>query len=128
MQVSLTISHMLVRITGVLLLLLGLLIWTEPNAGQFVPIHMLLGVVLVISVWVMSGVSLRAGAPVGFAGGLAVLGLLVLWLGLQQRSLMPGSSHWVIQVIHLLLGLAAVGVAEALGGRLRRARLASSVG
>src|SRR5919199_893015 len=125
MQVVLKMAQLLVRITGVLLLLLGLLIWTESGArGALVGIHILLGLLLVIALWVLAAVAARLGAPLGMTAGLAVLALIVVWLGLNQDSLLPGPNHWLIEVLHLLLGMAAVGFAEALGGRLRRAQLA----
>ncbi len=46
------------------------------------------------------------------------LGIL-FWTVFQTRWLI-GSNHWVIQVIHLLLGLSAIGLAEMIGGRYRR--------
>ncbi len=33
-------------------------------------------------------------------------------LGLTQTQLLPGQSHWVIEVVHLLVGLGAIGLAE----------------
>jgi hypothetical protein len=45
-------------------------------------------------------------------------GLVVPILGLSQDGLLPGPAHWVIQVLHLLVGLAAIGLAEALSVRL----------
>src|ERR1700730_11877593 len=105
MQATLTISLMLVRITGALLLILGLLIWTE-GAFNLIPIHMLLGLVLVLSLWVLAAVSTRAGVPTGLAVGVAVLAVVMLALGMTQAALLPGSLHWVIQVVHLLIGMA----------------------
>jgi hypothetical protein len=125
MQAILTISQMLVRITGVLLLILGLLIWTE-GASYLIPIHTLLGLVLVLSLWVLAAVSTRAGVPVGLAAGVAVTALVMLVVGMAQTRLLPGSFHWVIQIIHLLIGMAAVGSGEVIGGRLRRLRLAAA--
>jgi hypothetical protein len=124
MQTTLTIAHMLVRITGVLLLILGLLIWTE--GINLILVHMLLGLVFVLALWVLAGVSTRAGVPTGLAAGVAALGLLVLLLGMTQTSLLPGGAHWVIQILHLLIGMAAVGSGEAIGGRLRRNRLGAA--
>jgi hypothetical protein len=121
MQLTLTISQMLVRITGVLLLILGLLIWTE-GATNLIMIHMLLGLILVISMWVLAGVSTRAGVSVGLAASVAIAGLIVLVLGVTQQSVLPGPSHWIVQIVHLLIGMLAVGSAEAIGGRLKRAR------
>src|SRR6202048_3297178 len=95
MQTTLTISHWLVRITGVLHLILGLLIWTEASLyASLVNIHTLLGIVFVLSLWVLAAVSTRLGIPVGMAVGVAVAGLVVLVLGMTQRSLLPGSLHW----------------------------------
>jgi hypothetical protein len=125
MRVVLTVAQMLVRITGVLLLILGLLIWVE-GMRDLVFAHTILGLVLVISLWVLAVVAARLGAPVGLAAGVAVMGLIALALGMSQASLLPGPNHWLIQGLHLLVGMAAVGIAEALGGRLRRIRLASA--
>jgi uncharacterized membrane protein len=118
-------AQMLVRITGVLQLVLGLLIWTE-SAANLIGIHTLLGLVLVLSLWVLAAFSTRAGVPGGLAAGVAVGAAVMLVLGVTQTSLLPGSSHWVIQVVHVLIGMAAVGSGEAIGGRLRRNRLAAA--
>ena len=126
MQTTLKVAQMLVRITGVLLLILGLLIWSRDVPPSLIPVHMLLGVLFVLSLWLLAAVASQAGIPVGMAAGVAVLGLIVLILGLVQDSLLPGAAHWVIQVLHLLVGLVAIGSAEMMGGRLRRHRLAVS--
>ncbi len=115
---------MLVRITGVLQLIMGLLIWPE-GMRNLVAAHMLLGLVFVVSLWVLAAASVRAQVPVRLAAGAAVTGLVVLVLGMTQTSLLPDSSHWVIQILHLLIGLVGVGLGEAIGGRLRRNRVAA---
>jgi hypothetical protein len=125
MRVVLTVAQWLVRITGVLQLILGLLIWTE-NMGTLIPIHTLIGLVLIISLWVLAGGSVQAGVPVGMAAGVALLALITLVFGMTQASLLPGSNHWIIQVLHLLVGMLAVGSGEAIGGRLRRTQLAAA--
>ena len=123
MRITLTVAQMLVRITGVLQLILGLLIWAE-NMFNLIGIHTLIGLVLVLSLWVLAALSTRAGVPVSLAAGVAILGLIALVFGMIQTSLLPGSSHWIIQVLHLLIGMATVASGEAIGGRLRRVRLA----
>jgi uncharacterized membrane protein HdeD (DUF308 family) len=125
MRTTLTVAQMLVRITGVLQLILGLLIWAE-NMNNLIGIHTLIGLVFVVSLWVLAAVSTRAGIPISLAGGVATLGLIALVFGMVQTSLLPGSSHWIIQVLHLLIGMAAVGSGEAIGGRLRRVQLAAA--
>ncbi|GAC1312987.1 MAG: hypothetical protein NVSMB2_00290 [Chloroflexota bacterium] len=119
MQVVLTGAQWVVRVCGVLLLILGLLIWVE-GMGNLISMHTWLGLLLVLGMWVLAAVGARLGVPMGLAAGLAVMGLLVAALGMTQTRLLPGSTHWVIQIVHLLLGMAAVGLSESLGGRLRR--------
>jgi hypothetical protein len=125
MQITLTIARMLVRITGVLALILGLLFWSG-SALSLIALHMLLGLLLVLSLWLLAVLAVQAGVPIGMAAGAALVGLLALLLGVTQDSLVPGGAHWVIQVLHLLLGMAAVASGEIIGGRLRRMRLAAS--
>jgi hypothetical protein len=125
MQVVLTVAQWLVRIAGVLLLILGLLIWTE-NMRDLIGVHTLLGLLLFVSLLVLAAVSTQAGVPVGLAAGVAVVAIIMVVLGMAQNSLLPGPNHWIIQILHLLVGMAAVGMGEAIGGRVRRARLARS--
>ncbi|HET8913458.1 MAG TPA: hypothetical protein VFN23_18445 [Ktedonobacteraceae bacterium] len=113
------ITSMVLRIAGVLALIFGLLSWFGVDAIP-IGIHMLLGLIVVISLWVMAFFAFRIPGGMGLAIGAIVLGILVLALGLTQTSLLPGSAHWVIQVIHLLFGLGAIGMGEMISGRARR--------
>jgi hypothetical protein len=126
MQMTLTIAQMLVRITGVLLLILGLLVWAGDAPRTLVPVHILLGVLMVLALWLLAAVASQAGVPLGMAAGAALIGLIALILGLTQNSLVPGDAHWVIDVLHVLIGIAAVGSGEMIGGRLRRRRRLSA--
>jgi hypothetical protein len=118
-----TIAHMLIRVTGILLLILGLLIWAE-NMANLINIHMLLGLILVLSMWVFAAAAVSAGASMGAAIGVAVTGLIVLAVGMTQDPVFGGSV--VIKIVHVLLGLAAISVAEAVAGNIRRNRVASA--
>jgi hypothetical protein len=80
---------------------------------------MLLGLVLVLALWVLAGLAARAGVPLGLVALAVAWGLIVPALGLTQDQLLPGSAHWVIQVLHLLVGLGAIGQAEGLAARIR---------
>jgi len=120
MSTALRALQMLIRLDALVLVVLGVLFWTG-NALSLIPVHMLLGILLVLLLWVMAGLAATRKAPIGMVVAAVVWGLLVVWLGLNQDSLLPGSLHWLIQVLHLLVGLGAVGIAEALGARVRRA-------
>jgi hypothetical protein len=110
---------------GVVQLILGLLFWTG-DALSLIPVHMLLGTLLVLALWLLAATASQLGVPIGMTGGAAVLGLIVLVLGFTQTSLLPGATHWIVQVLHLLLGMLAIVSGELIGGRLRRQRLATT--
>jgi uncharacterized membrane protein YuzA (DUF378 family) len=118
MKTATTIAQWLVRCCGVVLIALGLLFWTE-NALSLVPIHMLLGLVLVLSLWTLAGLAARAGVNPGLVALAIVWGLIVPVLGMTQASLLPGSLHWIVRIVHLLVGLAAIWQAENLAGRIK---------
>jgi|SRR5215211_2369757 hypothetical protein len=122
MRSTITGIQMFVRVAGVIQILLGLAFWTG-NALGLVDLHQLLGILLVLALWTQAALAHRAGVPAGMVAGAAVLGLLVVIVGLTQQNLLPGSAHWVIQVIHLLLGLGLLGLADNLATRAK-ARLA----
>ena len=119
---AITGIQMAIRVLGVVQLVLGILFWTG-NALGLVDLHQLIGILLVLALWTQAALAHRAGVPAGMVAGAAVLGLLVVIVGLTQQNLLPGSAHWVIQVIHLLLGLGLLGLADNLATRAK-ARLA----
>jgi uncharacterized membrane protein len=117
------IGSIIVSIAGLLALLLGLVLWFG-GASTLVQMHMLLGILTVAALWVI-GIA-QAFSPGGswVTAGLAVLiGAIVLWLGMIQTSLMTGNTHWVIQVLHLVLGVAAIGVGHMAAARSRKPAL-----
>lgn len=111
---------MLVRLTGLLAVLLGVLIWVGMGAA-LVSIHMLVGIVFVVCLGVLGGLGATAGARAGSSLGAVALALVVLVVGLSQGGWLPGANHWIVQVSHLVLGVAAIGVGEMVGAALKRA-------
>src|SRR3989442_15110964 len=103
------IASILLRIFGTLALILGLLFWSG-NGLNLILVHMLLGLLLVLSLWVVGvGQAFSKNGSWVLAIGALALGALVIVFGLRQSALLVGPFHWVIQVIHLLLGVLAVG-------------------
>jgi hypothetical protein len=117
--------QMLVRILGAIVLVLGLVFWTG-NALSAMPLHLLLALLLVLCVWALAGLTWVRARAVGLAVGAIVLGLVVIWFGYQQTTLLPGPNHWLVQVAHLLLGVALIGTGEMLGAAMRKAATAAS--
>jgi len=122
MMITTTLAQMLVRITGLIQIVLGVLFWTG-NALNLVPVHLISGLLMVLGLWVLAVTASLAGVGVWQVVLAIVWGFLTLLLGYWQVDLVPGSSHWLIQALHLLIGLAAIGQAETLASRIRRAMI-----
>jgi len=123
MRRATTTAQMLVRASFVVQLVLGGLFWTG-NALDLVPLHQIIGFLLVFGLWTLAGLAARAGVRPPLVALAAVWGLIVPILGLTQTRLLVGSAHWVIEVLHLLVGLGAIGQAEGLAARIKE-RLAA---
>ena len=118
MKIATTVAQMIVRLCVLIQIISGLLFWSG-NALSFVPLHMLTGLLLVLALWALAIMAAVARVGVGIAALAVVWGFVVVAFGLTQSGIMPGDLHWVIQVLHLLVGLAAVGMAENLARRLK---------
>lgn len=118
MRTVATVAQWLVRVTGLIQIVLGLLFWTG-NQLTLVPVHMLVGLILVLSLWTVAFVAARSGVQPGFVAVAFLWGLVVPILGVEQTQILVGGGHWLVQVLHLLVGLVAIGMAEGLGRRIR---------
>lgn len=120
MTTATTITSVLIRALGAVMLVLGLLFWTG-NALGLVDLHILLGFAFVLTLWVLALLGARAGVGPGLVVLAIAWGLLTPALGLTQTELLPGSAHWLIQVLHLFVGLGAIGIVESIAARIRQA-------
>ena len=111
-------STMIVRITGIAQLLLGVMIWMG-NAGGLVPVHMLIGLIFVLAMWILGFRAMRAGVSGLLAGILLLWGAAILAIGMTQAQLMPGPNHAAIQIAHVVMGLIGMGLSEMVGKRMR---------
>ena len=112
MQRAAKIAQIALRGSGVLVLLIGLALWSG-RGYSFRQTHMMLGAVVVVSLWTLAGLAAKAAPPMRVI--MAVLwGFIVLALGMTQTQIFPGSAHWVVRVIHLLVGVGAMVQGERL--------------
>ena len=118
MRSTITAIQMAIRAAFVVQLALGLAFWTG-NALGLVDLHQLIGILIVLGLWTQAALAAQAGVQPGMVAAAVVLGLTVIVVGLTQQDLLPGSAHVVIEVLHLLLGVGAVGLAENLATRPR---------
>ena len=133
MSVANRVAQLLMRTLGSIMLVLGGLFWTG-NALTLIPIHMLLGLALVLTLWTLAAIAARAGVHLGLVLLAAVWGLVVPVLGMSQDSLLAGPAHVLIQILHLHVGVTAIALGETLARRsslrltVRRTELAASPG
>lgn len=112
-------ARALISLFGIALVVLGILFWTG-HALSLVTLHMRLGGLFVICLLVLAVVGLLTRGSRGFAVIVLIWSFIVPALGMTQLRLLPGRDHWVIQVIHLLVGLIAMGLGHALASRIGR--------
>lgn len=117
---TITIASWVLRLGVLLALILGIFFWTG-NADALIPVHMLIGIIVVLSLWVIGlAQGFYKGGSFSIAVVTFVVGLTLAIVGLFQQQWLPGSTHWVIQVIHLLLGIMAIGLGEMIAAGTKR--------
>jgi len=113
------IARILLSLFGIALVVLGILFWTG-HALSLLSLHMLLGSLFVVCMWVLAIVGFLVPGSRGFALVVLVWSLIVPALGVTQLSLLPGAGHWLIQALHLLVGIIAMGLGHSLARRIGR--------
>jgi uncharacterized membrane protein len=120
------IASAVLTLAGMLALISGVLFWTG-TALNLMALHMLLGFLAVGALWLI-GVA-QAFAPRGswvIAAGALIVGAVLIVIGMMQSSLLAGEFHWIIQVIHLTLGLLTIGIGHMAAARYRKASVGNS--
>lgn len=118
MKRSITFLDTLLKLAGFAAVILGICFWTGTGL-PLIPLHMLLGLAVVISLWTLAGMGARARLGTGRVALGIGWGILVLAVGVSQTRLLPGASHWIVQVLHLLLGAGAVWLGVGFAKRLK---------
>ncbi len=119
MKTTTTIMQLLARTAGLIQIVMGVAFWIG-YLRPLIPIHMMIGLVLVLALLVLAVSAAVAGVSRGVATLAVVWGLFVPVFGVAQTQLLPGAAHWVIRALHLLVGLVAMYLAETLATRVKR--------
>ena len=105
-------------IAGLGALALGLLFWIAHI--DLLNIHMLLGLTVALALLVLS-IVMVATRGMRLLGAIGIVYAFILPVfGLTQSGILTGSTHWLIQVAHLLVGLGALALAGIMGTRYIR--------
>lgn len=120
MRKATTALLMILRLAGVVQIVVGLIIWVGHNKS-LVPLHSIIGSLFVLDLWILGIVALFKLPSRGLPLFTLLWGGLVLWFGMAQTTIAPDAGHWLVRVLHLIVGLAAMGFGESLAARVRRA-------
>ena len=134
-MVTVRIAAWVARLAGTLALLMGLFFWSVElgwlNAPlvfnhTYITIHIALGVLVTLALLVVSVALLltRGGRILGAIG--VVYALVVPIFGELQLSLSVSGAPWLVPMIHLLIGVGAVVLAQNSGRRYNRLKPATT--
>jgi hypothetical protein len=117
---SVLVTQIVARAIAVVQVALGIYVWTG-HGDSVIPVHIAVGLLLVVDLWAAVALGLRAGAPKGLAIVAVVWSVGMPVFGLVQANVLTGDIHVAVQVLHLAIGLIAVGLVEGLARSGRRA-------
>ena len=121
MNNAIPILRWIIRIAGIVALGLGLTFWGGSGSG-LLSVHQGLGYLVSIALLLMAVLGFGQPVAPGLLVTAIIWSLVVPGVGSSQLKMLPGDLHWIIQVFHLLLGVGAIGLGEAIAGRAARAR------
>lgn len=112
-----TFALSIVRVTGPVQVVFGLFLWIGFARGLLV-LHIATGVTLVCGLWLLAALAVATGSRT--LGLFAVaLGAFTIWFGMMHPAILPGRLHWVVRVVHLATGFAAMATANKLANIIR---------
>ena len=100
-----------IRLLFVIQLIGGILIWTG-NGASWSMGHMGLGLLFAVLVVAFAAMGKAAGAPKSLTWVAILWALVTIIVGMTQQRVMVGASHWLIQIVHLGLGMGMAAQAE----------------
>ena len=106
------------RLDGRAALILGIVLWTG-SLGSL-RIHIITGFVMTLTLLLVGIVGFFSRIKPALPLIAIAWAILLPYIGFAQLRLFPGASHITIQVIHLIIGVCAIGVVEALGAKIIR--------
>ena len=99
------------RASLLLQLALGLALWAG-FLRPAVPFHIANGVLFVALVELQAVTAALNGVPLRLPALAGAWGIVVVVLGLSQTAILQGDLHWIVQLSHLAVGIAAGALTE----------------
>ena len=114
----------LMRIAAGVQIVVGLGLWTG-RWYSLVGMHRATGVAYVVLFWILAILALAQRRNIGLALVALLWGFVIAALGFMQQRILIGDLHWIVRVVHLIVGLSALGIAERLARRSTPASVAA---
>ena len=111
----------ILRLTFLASLALGIGLWMG-HGYAFLQVHMWLGFIVTFALLLIVLLSFLARVRPALPLISLLWAIALPFIGIAQLRMMPGPNHWVVRVVHLLLGLGAIGLGEALAKRAAQGR------
>lgn len=127
MNTTLNGLRWIIRLAGVAALGLGLAFWNG-TGHSLLSAHQGLGFLVSGALLLLAVLGFGRRVSPGLPALALLWGLAVPALGSMQGRLVPGPQHWIIEILHLLLGLGAIALSEIIAGRAAPTRPLTSVG
>ncbi len=118
MKSLVTALRWIARLDGLIALILGFLVWT--GSGSSLKVHIWTGFVMVLVLLVMGLIGFFARIKPVMPIIAILWGLFLPYFGFAQLKMMPGAGHITIQVLHLLIGVLAIGIVEMVAAKVVR--------
>jgi len=115
----------IVRIAGLIAILIGMSFWAGPGIAP-VSVHMAAGALVALALaWLAITAAInRVRVPV--AAVALVWAIATVAVGTVQDWWVGAGSHVLIEVVHFVLGVGAIGLAEMLAAALNRKSVAAA--
>ena len=104
---------MFMRIGALIQVVVGIAMWTG-HWYSLVDVHRTIGVLFVLALWGIAVIALVQRRSAGLAAFALLWGLLVAALGFMQQGILIGDLHWIVRVLHLVIAMASIPMAERL--------------
>ena|SRR5687768_11261200 len=115
---SVTVVRVLIRATGLLQVALGLAFWSG-NLRVALPFHIFNGILFVLLLLAQTGLAAWAGVKWQLVLFALVWAVLVPTFGMTHPAMLPGDLHRIVELVHMLVGLVAIGLGERLASAAR---------
>ncbi len=129
MSILVRIAAMCVRIFGAIALVLGIIFFFVSSLADnntVLLIHEFSGVMIVLAVIILGSVQAMRGGSSGLAAGAIVLGIAAYFFGRYQANILPQNGHWIIEILHLGIGIALIALGEISGAKYKKLQAKSA--